>query len=125
VPANNQIKALVDRIERLEDEKDIIAQDIRDIYAEAKGNGFDTKALRAIIRLRKQDVNERAEQEALIDLYMSSLGMLAGTPLGQAAVASITKSDPPIRKPVYMMDAEELAKEQAAHAAAMIVHGIE
>ena len=83
---NNQLKAIVERIERLEEEKKTISDDIRDVYAEAKGNGFDVKALRTIIRMRKQDANERAEQEAILETYMAALGMLAGTPLGDAAM---------------------------------------
>lgn len=83
---NNQLKAIVERIERLEADKAEIQSDIKDVYAEAKGNGFDTKALRTIIRMRKQDANERAEQEAILETYMAALGMLAGTPLGDAAM---------------------------------------
>ncbi len=74
--AKDQLKAIVERIERLEEEKKAIADDIRDVYAEAKGNGFDVKALRAIIRLRKQDVQEREEQETILETYMQALGML-------------------------------------------------
>ncbi len=73
--AKDQLKAFVERIERLEEEKKAIADDIRDVYAEAKGNGFDVKALRQVIRLRKQDKDERAEQEAILDTYMHALGM--------------------------------------------------
>ncbi|WP_035670053.1 DUF2312 domain-containing protein [Bradyrhizobium liaoningense] len=73
--AKDQLKAIVERVERLEEEKKVIADDIRDIYAEAKGNGFDTKALRTIVRMRKQDANERAEQEAILDTYLQALGM--------------------------------------------------
>jgi uncharacterized protein (UPF0335 family) len=73
--AKDQLKAFVERIERLEEEKKTISDDIRDVYAEAKGNGFDTKALRAVIRLRKQDKDERAEQEAILDTYLVALGM--------------------------------------------------
>src|SRR3569832_781946 len=62
-------------IERKEEEKKAIADDIKEIYAEAKGNGFDTKVLRQIIRIRKQDASERMEQEALLELYMAALGM--------------------------------------------------
>jgi uncharacterized protein (UPF0335 family) len=72
----DQLKAFVERIERLEEEKKAIGDDIRDVYAEAKGTGFDVKALRAIVRLRKQDANERKEQEALIETYLHALGML-------------------------------------------------
>lgn len=80
-----QLKAIIERIERLEEEKKTISDDIKDVYAEAKGNGFDVKALRTIIRMRKQDADERAEQEAILETYMLALGMLAGTPLGDAA----------------------------------------
>jgi len=74
--AKDQLKAIVERIERLEEEKKTISDDIRDVYAEAKGNGYDVKALRAVVRLRKQDANERAEQETILDTYMQALGML-------------------------------------------------
>lgn len=87
---HNQIKAIVERIERLEEEKKTIADDIKDVYAEAKGSGFDVKALRTIIRMRKQDANERAEQEAILETYMVALGMLVGTPLGDAAIERAT-----------------------------------
>jgi uncharacterized protein (UPF0335 family) len=72
----DQLKAFVERVERLEEEKKTIADDIRDVYAEAKGSGFDVKALRAIVRLRKQDADERKEQEAILETYMHALGML-------------------------------------------------
>ena len=88
--AKDHLKAFVERIERLEEEKKAIADDIRDVYAEAKGTGFDVKALRAIVRLRKQDVDERKEQEAILETYMHALGMLADTPLGQAAITKAT-----------------------------------
>jgi uncharacterized protein (UPF0335 family) len=74
--AKDQLKSIVDRIERLEEEKKSISDDIRDVYAEAKGNGFDVKALRTIVRLRKQDAGERAEQETILETYMQALGML-------------------------------------------------
>ena len=74
--AKEQLKSIIERIERLEEEKKTISDDIRDVYAESKGNGFDVKALRAIVRMRKQDVNERKEQEALIETYLHALGML-------------------------------------------------
>lgn len=73
-----QLRAFVERIERLEEEKKAIADDIKDVYAEAKAMGFDTKALRSVIRLRKQDANERQEQQALLDTYLHALGMLVG-----------------------------------------------
>ena len=75
--AQDQLRAFIERIERMEEEKKAIADDIREIYAEAKGNGFDTKVLRQIIKIRKQDHAERMEFEALLELYMVSLGMQA------------------------------------------------
>lgn len=75
--AQDQIRAFIERIERMEEEKQAIADDIKEIYAEAKGNGFDTKVLRQIIRIRKQDHAERMEQEALLELYLAALGMAA------------------------------------------------
>jgi uncharacterized protein (UPF0335 family) len=74
--AKDQLKAFIERIERLEEEKKAIADDIRDVYAEAKGNGFDVKALRAIVRMRKQDADERKEQETILETYMHALGMI-------------------------------------------------
>jgi uncharacterized protein (UPF0335 family) len=74
--AKDHLKAFVERIERLEEEKKTIADDIKDVYAEAKANGFDIKALRAVIRLRKQDTDERKEQEAILETYLLALGML-------------------------------------------------
>ena len=74
--AKDQLKAIVERIERLEEEKKTISDDIRDVYAEAKGNGYDVKTLRVVVRLRKQDVNERKEQDAILETYLHALGML-------------------------------------------------
>jgi uncharacterized protein (UPF0335 family) len=74
--AKDQLKSIVERIEHLEEEKKAISSDIRDVYAEAKGNGYDVTALRAVIRLRKQDKHERAEQEALVETYLHALGMI-------------------------------------------------
>jgi uncharacterized protein (UPF0335 family) len=74
--AKDQLKAFVERVERLEEEKKAIADDIRDVYAEAKGNGYDVKTLRIVVRLRKQDSNERKEQEAILETYLHALGML-------------------------------------------------
>lgn len=73
--AADQLKSIIERIERLEEEKAGIAGDISDVYAEAKGNGFDVKVLRSIIRLRKKDHDERQEEEAILSLYLSALGM--------------------------------------------------
>ena len=73
--AAGQLRAFIERIERLEEEKQTIADDIKEVFAEAKGTGFDTKAMRTIIRLRKKDANERQEEEAILDLYKAALGM--------------------------------------------------
>ena len=74
--ARDHLKAFVERIEKLEDEKKAIADDIRDVIAEAKGNGFDTKALRSLVKLRKQDPEKRAEEEAVLDTYKLAMGMI-------------------------------------------------
>ena len=82
--AKDQLRSIVERIERLEEEKKAIADDIKDVYAEAKGNGFDTKILRKVITLRKQDASERMEQEMTLDTYLHALGMIED-PEAQAA----------------------------------------
>ncbi len=74
--ARDQLRTIVERIERLDEEKKTIGDDIKDVYAEAKANGFDVKTLRQVVRLRKVEAAERQEQEAMLDLYMSALGML-------------------------------------------------
>lgn len=84
--AKAQLLAFIERVERLEEEKKSLADDIKDVYAEAKGTGFDVKALKAIIKRRKADQEKLAEHEAILDTYMHALGMLADTPLGQAAI---------------------------------------
>jgi len=73
--AQGHLRSIVERIERLEEEKATIADDIKEVYAEAKANGFDVKILRKVVRLRKIDAAEREEEEALIDLYLHALGM--------------------------------------------------
>lgn len=83
----DQLKAIIERIERLEDEKKALSDDIKDVYSEAKGGGFDTKIIRKIIAMRKKDYATRKEEEAMMDLYLGALGMLAETPLGQAAIS--------------------------------------
>jgi uncharacterized protein (UPF0335 family) len=76
--AQGQLKGIVERIERLEEEKKTIAGDIKEVYAEAKANGFDTKILRKVISIRKKDRHEREEEEAILDVYLAALGMLPG-----------------------------------------------
>lgn len=73
--AAGQLKAFIERIERLEEDKQAIADDIKDVFGELKGTGFDTKAVRTIIRLRRKDAAERQEEEAILDLYKAALGM--------------------------------------------------
>lgn len=74
--AQGQLKSIIDRVERLEVEKAEIMTDIKEVYAEAKGNGFDVKVLRKVIRLRKQDRAKRLEEDAILGLYMSAIGEL-------------------------------------------------
>ncbi len=74
--SHGQLRSIVERVERLEEEKAAIADDVKEVYAEAKGNGFDVKVLRRVIRLRKMDRAEREEQDAILDLYMAALGMI-------------------------------------------------
>jgi uncharacterized protein (UPF0335 family) len=74
--AVEQLKSVIERIERLEEEKKGITSDIGDIYAESKSNGLDIKAIKTIIRMRKQDPNERAEAETVLEIYMHALGMI-------------------------------------------------
>lgn len=74
--AAGQLRAFIERLERVGAERDDLGRDLADIYAEAKGNGFDTKAMRSIVRLRKKDVAERQEEETILDLYKAALGML-------------------------------------------------
>jgi len=74
--AKDQLRSIIERIERLEEEKKATSDDIKEVYAEAKSNGFDAKALRTIVRMRKQDANERREAEEILETYMHALGMI-------------------------------------------------
>jgi uncharacterized protein (UPF0335 family) len=74
--AAEELRAFIERIERLEEEKKTIADDIKDVYGEAKGRGYDTRVLRKIVSIRKQDQNERAELDAILELYLQALGMM-------------------------------------------------
>ena len=76
--AADQLKALIERIERLEEEKKALSEDIKDVYGEAKANGFDTKILRKVISLRKKEAAEREEEQSMLDLYLAALGMVPG-----------------------------------------------
>jgi len=84
--AREQLRALVERIERLEEEKKSISEDIRDVYGEAKGNGYDVKVLREVVKLRKQESHERQEHEAVLDLYKHALGMIPSAPFDDGAM---------------------------------------
>ena len=75
--AQGQLRSFIERIERLEEEKKAIAADIKEVYGEAKATGFDTKIMRKVVILRKKDAAERQEEEAILDLYLSALGMAA------------------------------------------------
>jgi uncharacterized protein (UPF0335 family) len=83
---NNQLLSFIQRIEKLEDEKSALALDIKEIYSEAKSTGFDPKIIKKVVSLRTKDSAKLAEEQALLDTYMSALGMLVDTPLGQAAI---------------------------------------
>ena len=83
--AKDQLRTIVERIERLEEQKKTIADDIKDVYAEAKGNGFDVKALRAVVMIRKHDPAKLKEQEAILDTYLNALGMLLLFAMKEAA----------------------------------------
>lgn len=83
------LKALIERVERLNEERAMIAGDIKEIFAEAKGTGFDLPTMRKVIGLRRQDVEKRKAAQDMLDVYMHALGMLADTPLGQAAVSRL------------------------------------
>ncbi|MDH6269487.1 uncharacterized protein (UPF0335 family) [Rhizobium sp. SG_E_25_P2] len=78
--ARDQLRSFIERIERLEEEKKTIADDIKDVYGEAKSTGFDTKILKKVIQIRKQDKDERMEQEAILETYLMALGMIEAPP---------------------------------------------
>ena len=73
--SKEQLRSIIERVEKLEEDKKAISEDIRDVYAEAKGNGYDVKALRTIVRMRKQDAAKREEAETILHSYMIALGM--------------------------------------------------
>ena len=83
---DDRLRLLIERIERLEEEKKGIADDVKDVYAEAKAVGYDVKMMRQIVRLRKMKPDDRREMEAILDTYKAALGMLYDTPLGRAAI---------------------------------------
>jgi len=109
--AADELRLLIERVERLEEEKKGIADDIKDVYAEAKSRGFCPKTMRRIVALRKLEPNERREMEAMLDTYKAALGMLDGTPLGNWAIERL-KRDP--KKPEDAEAAPEPQEEAAA-----------
>ena len=85
--AGDRLRSFIERIERLEEEKRTLAADIKEVYAEAKGTGFDPKTMRQIVRIRRMDKDDLDEQETLLDLYKRALGMLSAEPASAAAAA--------------------------------------
>lgn len=110
--ASEELRLLIERVERLEEEKKNIADDIKDVFGEAKSRGFDTKTMKEIIKLRKLEPHERREREAMLDTYKAALGMLDGTPLGKWALERLKKDDEP--KPEGGGDAGDAAPADGA-----------
>lgn len=104
------LRAFIERIERLEEEKKALSGDIKGIYAEAKANGFDPKTMRKVVRLRAMDADKRRAEQVILDFYMEALGMLAGTPLGDAALGRAIRE---FGTPVPLTE-EETAKGMSA-----------
>ena len=88
--ARNHLRAYIDRIERLEEEKAALMEDIREVYAEAKGTGFDPKIMRQVIRIRKMEPDKRQEQEYVLDTYLSALGMLEQPPIALEGTGAVS-----------------------------------
>ena len=95
--ARNHLRAYIDRIERLEEEKAVLMEDIREIYAEAKGTGFDPKIMRQVIRIRKMEPDQRQEQEYILDTYLSALGMLKNLDLEEKVDNSLMEVEPNLK----------------------------
>jgi|TARA_Y100000814_G_scaffold251150_1_gene197990 uncharacterized protein (UPF0335 family) len=95
--ARNHLRAYIDRIERLEEEKAALMEDIREIYAEAKGTGFDPKIMRQVIRIRKMEPDQRQEQEYILDTYLSALGMLKNLDLEEKVDNSLMEVEPNLK----------------------------
>ena len=95
--ARNHLRAYIDRIERLEEEKAALMEDIREIYAEAKGTGFDPKIMRQVIRIRKMEPDQRQEQEYILDTYLSALGMIKNLDLEEKVDNSLMEVEPNLK----------------------------
>lgn len=94
--AHGQLKSLIERIERLEEEKRDLSGDIKEVYAEAKANGFDTRIIRILVRLRRKEAAEREEEQSMLDVYMAALGMLPGE---AEAYSEMAKVEPEATEP--------------------------
>lgn len=110
--AKAQLLSFIERVERLEEEKKALADDIKDVFAEAKGSGFDVKALKAVLKRRAADAEKLAEHEAILETYMLALGMLADTPLGQSAMDRARKNSKKHMRE-SMKDSAAVAQEAA------------
>lgn len=89
IVAADELRLLIERVERLEEEKRAIADDVKDVYAEAKARGYDPKTMRECVKLRRMEAHVRQEREALLDTYKAALGLYGDTPLGQAALRAV------------------------------------
>lgn len=87
--SQRRLKSFIERIERLEEEKKALSTDIKEVYSEAKSGGFDVKIIREVVKLRKMDAVDRAERQALLDVYLDAIGELKGTPLGEAGAKAM------------------------------------
>jgi uncharacterized protein (UPF0335 family) len=102
--ARDQLRSVIERIENLEKEKAELASDIKEVFAEARGNGFDVKIIRKVLRIRKQDAAERSTEEEMIDLYLSAVGF-EKTPLGQASGLSLPETVERLERAAALEDA--------------------
>jgi uncharacterized protein (UPF0335 family) len=119
--AQNQLRQFIEQIERLEDEKRALAEDIREKYLEAKALGFDVKTLREVIKLRKKSNAERQEEAAVLDVYLHAMGMLDGTPMGDFVKPKEEAPQATVRKAVKQL--AEMNKAAGAEAATVSING--
>ena len=113
--SGEQLRQYIERVERLEQEKQDIADNIRDAFAEAKSNGFDVKIMRQIIKLRKMDTSDRDEQEAILDLYKHALGMIPEFESVSSGTSSeVSEAMAAIEASEYADNMEESAEHEAA-----------
>lgn len=109
--AGDRLRSFIEHIERLEEEKRATAEDIKEVFAEAKGAGFDTKVMRLIIKERRMDADDLAEQRTILDIYRDALGMFVDTPLGAAAMASVDKAAARAKPVVSPTQPHEIARQ--------------